>query len=128
GRPVPIVIQVTADFNTLDDLTVGVQVSAAEGFGGSPVTVMEATLPLAGLKAGAMFPILWVPADVKEQYVRLTYTVGGSNPSTGTITAGIPAAVQTNETVPGAGLGLPFGEAGEGEGESEGEAEEGEET
>jgi hypothetical protein len=104
GRPIPIAIQVTADFNTLDSLTVGVQTSNAEGFGGSPVTVASTVLPLAALTAGKKYALQFVPLDVKQRYVRLTYTVGGSNPSTGSITAGIVKAVQTNDTVPGADL------------------------
>lgn len=94
GAPTPslragdawIMVQVTEAFNTLTSLDIVVQTSAAEGMG-TPTTHFTTTLALASLVAGArlFFPL---PQNAL-QYARLTYTVNGSNPSTGKITAGI---------------------------------------
>ncbi len=105
GTPVPIVIQVTEDFTLLTSLAVAIQVSDAEGFGTS-TTVLTMSKTLAELKAGVKFPVVHVPLDVDKRYVRLNYTVTGTNPDGGKITAGIVMGVQTNETVAGAELDL----------------------
>ena len=87
GQPITLVIQPTADFNNLTSLDV-----AGPGFSnsfafGSPETLLETSLPLANLVAGRRFPIGAVPRGMKR-YMRLYYTVTGTNPTTGTITGG----------------------------------------
>lgn len=95
GQGIPLSIQVVEDFNTLTSLTVTVQVDDNSGFS-SAKDVMSTTVALANLKAGRTFPITAVPPGTNERYMRLNYTVTGSNPSTGKITAGVVAGVQTN--------------------------------
>jgi hypothetical protein len=73
GEPVQALIQIVEAFNNLDTLGVALQTSA--------------TLPLSGLTVGARFPITTVPRGALR-YLRLYYTVAGTNPSTGKITAG----------------------------------------
>ena len=92
GVPVPIHIQVVEDFNNLTSLTVKVQTSDNSTFT-SPVTLQEATLALANLKAGEVFPINYLPTGIKK-YIRLYYDIDGTTaPTTGKITAGIVTAL-----------------------------------
>jgi hypothetical protein len=63
GEPVMVLVQVTQSFDALT------------------------SLPLASLTAGARFTAGPVPGGVLR-YLRLYYTVTGSNPTTGKITAG----------------------------------------
>lgn len=90
GEDIPLLIQVVEDFAGLTSLKVGVQTSADDTFT-SPVTLIEATLLLADLKAGKKFPIKSVPAGNKG-YMRLYYTVTGTG-TAGKITAGIVDAI-----------------------------------
>jgi hypothetical protein len=86
GEPVEVLIQVVESFSDLTSLTATLQTAADEAFT-SPVQLTAATLPLAGLTAGARFPITTVPRG-SLRYLRLYYTVAGSAPTTGKITAG----------------------------------------
>ncbi len=94
GGCVPLVIQVTEDFNTLTSLAVAIQTDSDSAFG-SPKTLATVTILLADLKAGYMSPVITLPQGC-ERYIRLNYTVAGTAPTTGKVTAGIVAGVQTN--------------------------------
>jgi hypothetical protein len=126
GRGVPILVQIVSDFTGLDSLTVAVQTAAAEAFE-TTTTVLAATLDAEDLRAGKKFPIVWVPLGAASRYLGLTYLVDGAEegeeeegPVLGLVTAGIVAAVQTNDTVPGAEFTFPpLPEPDEGEGEGE---------
>jgi hypothetical protein len=87
GRKPDLRIQVVEAFNTLNSLTVAVQVDDAEGFG-SAVTVMDMSIPLAGLTKGAIILPDVLPRGINKRYMRLLYTVVGTNPTLGKITAG----------------------------------------
>lgn len=95
GSAVPLLIQVVEAFNTLTSMTVSVQCDDNSGFA-SPKDVLTVTLPLASLTAGRTFPILAIPPGVNERYMRLYFTVTGTAPTLGKVTAGIVADVQTN--------------------------------
>jgi len=95
GNRIPINIQVVEAFNTLTSLTVAIQTAAAEGFG-SPKTVVSQTIPLADLVAGKVSTLHFVPAGTDERFVRVHYTVTGTAPTTGKVSAGIALAQQTN--------------------------------
>lgn len=97
GEPVTVLVQVTEAFNNLTSVTVALQTAAAENFA-SPVQLTAATLALASLTVGAKFPITTVPGGVLR-YLRLYYTVTGSAPSTGKITAGLGAETVHQDTV-----------------------------
>ena len=89
-------IQVVKDFATLTSLKVAVQTSDDEAFS-SPAIVLESeAIPLATLKAGYRFPITRVPEGTNKRYVRLYYTVAGTNATAGTVTAGITLGNQSN--------------------------------
>lgn len=94
GVPVPLLVQVTEDFDNLTDLRVAIQTDSDEAFS-APVTVVEASLPLAKLTAGARFPFLVMP-EIGGRYVRLFYDVTGTAPTAGRVTAGIVWGLQTN--------------------------------
>lgn len=90
---VPLLIQVTEDFATLTSLTVSVQTDDNVGFGSPKTVISTPAIPVASLKAGYKFPMVWVPRGTDERFVRLNYTVAGSNATTGKITAGITTGV-----------------------------------
>lgn len=86
--------QVVENFNNLTSLKVGLQTANDEAFS-SPDTVLETTVVLASLKAGYIFPLSVLPEGMKR-YVRLYYTVTGTAPTTGKMTAGLVLDKQTN--------------------------------
>lgn len=95
GNPVPILIQVTEDFDNLTSLSVAVQTDSTDAFASATTVLTSPAVLLASLVAGYKFAIIWLPLGITEQYVRLNYTVVGTAPTAGTITAGI-AEIQTN--------------------------------
>lgn len=94
GRTVPLAIAITEAFNNLTSLTVSIETDDNAAFT-TPTTVSAGvTYPLADLALGK--PML-LP-DVltgKERYVRLKYTVVGTAPTAGRITAGVTAGNQS---------------------------------
>ena len=92
GTPVEIFVQITESFNTLTSLTIKVQTSATENFS-TAVDLTEQTILLANLTKGTVSTIKFVPKG-NLGYMRLSYTVTGSNPSTGAILAGIVDGTQ----------------------------------
>jgi hypothetical protein len=97
GRPVPLEVIVTEAFNNLTSLTVALQYDDNDSFS-SPVTVKDQVVLLADLTVGKnIFPDLYLPADINQRYWRLNYTVSGTDPTTGQITAGISGGRQTNQ-------------------------------
>lgn len=92
---IPLAVMVNSAFNNLTSVTVAVQVDDNAGFA-SPKTVGQRTFALAELTGGMLeFPDAFYEGT-NERYVRLLYTVAGTAPTTGTITAGVVAARQTN--------------------------------
>lgn len=97
GTPIPILIQVTSAFNTLTSLTVTVEVSAAAGLT-SPVVLAEETILLADLIAGKQTFMQVLPNGADLRYLGVRYTVNGTDPTVGNITAGVTMGNQTNVT------------------------------
>ena len=87
---VPIIIQIVNDFTNLTSLKVSIQTSDSETFTSSS-DLATSTLSLADLKAGKKFPISYLPKGNKG-YIRLAYTVTGTEETTGAITAGVVAS------------------------------------
>jgi len=97
GATVPIAIRIAENFNNLTSVTVTVETDDNSGFS-SPTTVFSSpAYALADLQAGArhLLPDA-LPIGTAERYVRLKYTLAGTAPTTGKITAGIAAGLQTN--------------------------------
>ena len=93
GIPVPVLIQVTADFATLTSLTAEIQTSDDEAFSSSDTLATSGAIAAADLVAGYQFPVQYMPINTKR-YVRVNYTVAGTAPTAGTVTAGIVASHQ----------------------------------
>lgn len=97
GNIVPLLVQVTEAFNTLTSLTITVEVSAAAGLT-SPQVLATETILLADLAVGKQMFMQVLPNGVDLRYLGVRYTVTGTPPTLGKITAGITMGNQTNVT------------------------------
>ena len=97
GTPVEVLIQVDTAFATLTSLTVSVQTDDAENFSNAVTLASSGAVAAASLTKGYRFPIKFLPSGIKK-YLRLYYTVTGSNASAGKITAGITDSLQESFT------------------------------
>lgn len=100
GTPIPLAIRVVQNFNNLTSLTIAYQVSDDAAFT-TPVTVVTSpAYTLAQLNAsgasGVHIQPDSVPAGANKRYHRLLYTVAGTAPTLGQITAGLVMSNQTN--------------------------------
>lgn len=91
---IPLVIQVVEAFNTLTSLTIDLQTDDNSSFS-TPRSLFQVVVPLADLKLGYQAPVIILPQKT-ERFLRLNYTVTGTAPTLGKVTAGIVAGVQTN--------------------------------
>lgn len=91
-----LLVQVTEDFATLTSLTITVETDSDPSFGLAATIAGTHAIPAASLVAGYQVPLTVLPDAAYERYVRLKYTVGGSNATAGTITASIVPSIQTN--------------------------------
>jgi hypothetical protein len=97
GTVVPILIQCVADFNTLTSLTVTIEVSPNADMSASTVLATEVIL-LAALVAGKQTFVQVLPTGADKRYLAVRYTVGGTDPTLGAMTAGVTMGNQTNVT------------------------------
>lgn len=97
GAGIPILAQVTEAFNTLTSLTVTIEVSANADMSSSKVLASQ-TLTLAQLTVGRQLNVQVLPNGADERYLAMRYTVTGTDPTTGKVTAGISMGNQTNIT------------------------------
>ncbi len=96
GTGVPFECIVTQAFDLLTTLTVDLEMDDNTAFS-SATTVVTVDVPLADLTVGKnIFANLNLPTGITERYVRLNYTVTGTNPTVGQITAGVSGGRQTN--------------------------------
>jgi len=99
GTEIPLVIAVTEAFATLTSLTITVETDDNAAFGSATTVWTSPAYTLAQLNAAYAGDFYLspdrLPVSVNERYVRLKYTVGGSNATTGKITAGTALARQT---------------------------------
>ena len=95
GQKVPILVQVVETFNNLTSLKIDIELDTTTTVTPDK-TITLGTYLLADLVAG--FQINWdiLPKGLNMRYAQLKYTVTGTAPTTGKITAGIVAGVQTN--------------------------------
>lgn len=96
GEDIPFLIQVTEDFTNLTSLKVEVQTSDDSGFGSGNVTTWEKTVLLASLKKGYKFNNDDIEPGTAKRYLRVYYTVTGTAPDAGKITAGVTMGVPYN--------------------------------
>jgi len=95
GAGVPILVQVTEDFNNLTTLEVKISTGATTALG---TTIVSQTIALADLVAGKQMSVQVLPNDITERYLGIEYVVVGTTPTTGKVTAGISMGNQTNTT------------------------------
>lgn len=93
---IPLLIQVVTAFATLTSLKVAVQTDDNSSFSSATTVLETEAIAAASLVAGYQFNIDKIPLKTTERYVRLYFTVAGSDATTGAITAGVTAANQNN--------------------------------
>ena len=86
---VPLLIQVVESFATLTSLTITVQTATDAAFT-TAVDLASTTIAAANLTVGKVVPINYIPSG-NLGYIRIYYTVTGSNATAGKITAGVVA-------------------------------------
>lgn len=101
GTTVPLAIRVVQSFNNLTSLIITYEVADDAAFSTNKTTVFTSpTYALADLASGArhLLPDA-IPVTADRRYHRLLYTIAGTAPTLGQITAGIVAGNQTNSTL-----------------------------
>lgn len=97
GTDIPLAIRVVQSFNNLTSMTVAYQVSVDAAFTSPKTVVTGGPYLLAQLASGAQHILPdSVPVGADLRYHRLYYTVTGTAPTLGQITAGYVAGNQTN--------------------------------
>jgi len=95
GTKIPLLAQVTEDFDNLTTLEIAIEVGPTTALG----TVLSSQIvALADLIAGKQIALDCLPNGVDQRYLGMRYTVVGTAPSAGKITAGITMGNQTNVT------------------------------
>jgi hypothetical protein len=96
GTSIPIAIRVVENFNNLTSLTITYEMATDAAFTTPVVVVSSPAYTLAQLST-AQVPFLpdVVPTGANLRYHRLKYTVAGTAPTLGKITAGITMGNQT---------------------------------
>lgn len=96
ARSIPLLVEVTTTFATLTSLTVTVETDDNAAFSSATTVYTSGAVVAATLVAGYKFNLQRVPNGVLEQYVRLKYTVAGSDATAGKIFAAVTAGIQSN--------------------------------
>lgn len=89
GYRIPIRIQVVQSFNNLTSLAAAIQVDDNSAFSSPRTVVTSQAIPLASLVAGYVFEEVDIEIGVNERHMRIQYTVVGTAPTAGQVTAGI---------------------------------------
>lgn len=96
GAKVPLYVGVTQSFNNLTSLTITIETDDNAGFSSATTVWTSPAYTLAQLATGAKYLLPDVlPMGTNERYVRLKYTVAGTAPTLGKITAGVVDGRQT---------------------------------
>lgn len=97
GKDAPIRIQVVEGFNNLTSLQIDLQVADDAGFTQNVTTVWTSgAILLALLIAGYVSVLEDIPRRTNRRFMRLNYTVVGTAPTLGKVTAGITMGNQSN--------------------------------
>ena len=94
GDGLPLMVQVTEAFNNLTSLKIDIELDSTTTFTPDK-TITLGTYLLAELVKGFQIPWRYVPDGINLRYAQLKYTVTGTAPTLGKISAGIVADVQT---------------------------------
>ena len=96
GTQIPLVCTVTQTFNTLTSLTISIEMDDNAAFSSATTIWTSPAYLLADLAIGKKYLLPdYLPAGLTERYVRLKYTVAGSAPTLGKITAGVATGRQS---------------------------------
>lgn len=96
GSDVELVIAVTQSFNNLTSLTISIETDDNAAFSSATTVYTSPNYTLAQVATGAKYLLPdTLPAGTNERYVRLKYTVAGTAPTLGKITAGVVAGRQS---------------------------------
>lgn len=97
GAQAALAIRIPQSFNNLTSLTISVETDDNAAFSSATTVFTSPAYPLTDLATGKrhLLPDA-LPVGVNERYVRLIYTVAGTAPTLGKITAGIVWGLQTN--------------------------------
>ncbi len=98
GNEIPLMVQVTQNFNTLTSLTVTLETADNAALSTNAVVLATSgAIPLASLVAGYKFPTLGriFPEGTVKEFLGLRYTVTGTNPTLGRITAALATEVNS---------------------------------
>lgn len=97
GTPIPLTVAITEGFNNLTSMTIAIQVDDNAGFTSAKTVSVTPAIVLADLGAGDDVTMPdYIPRGANERYMRLYYTVTGTAPTLGKITAGVSMGNQTN--------------------------------
>lgn len=97
GADIPLKVTVVESFNTLTSLTISIETDDNSGFASAKTVWTSPAYLLVDLATGAKLLLPdSIPLGTDERYVRLRYTVAGTPPTLGKITAGVTMGNQTN--------------------------------
>lgn len=97
GEPVKLEILITETFTLLTSLNFALQSDDNTSFSSATTHVdKDVTLASGGLAAGSRVHLGPLPMGFNERYWRLYYTVTGTNPGAGKITAAVVVDKQSN--------------------------------
>ncbi len=101
GNPLPLRISAVQSFNNLSGMQISYQVADDAAFTQNVSTVAQSpTYTLAQMQSGgAHLQPDSAPVGANRRYHRLLYTVTGTAPTLGAITAGFVAGIQTNSNL-----------------------------
>lgn len=101
GNGLFLVVSVGQAFNNLTSLAITLESDSAVGLATAPVVHATINVALAALTAGAQVARIPLPSDYYKRYLGLRYTVTGTAPSTGTLTAALSFDINRNTPYPG---------------------------
>lgn len=97
GNEIPLFVGVVQSFNNLTSLTIAIQTDDNAGFSSAKTVWTSPAYTLAELAQGAKYLLPdSIPVGTDERFMRLYYTVAGSAPTLGQITAGVVMDRTTN--------------------------------
>jgi hypothetical protein len=95
GNPIPVNCSVGTAFTVLTHLAIAIETDDNTSFT-TPTKLFETSVALAGLGANAQIKLPSIKGGC-ERYVQARYTVGGSNPTSGTINLSLGDQAQFNQ-------------------------------
>lgn len=92
---ISLLVQVVETFEALSSLTVSIESDNNSNFISPKTVATSGAVGVASLVAGYRFSLSEIPLGTNGRYIRLKYTVGGSNATAGKVTAGIVSSLSS---------------------------------